>query len=193
MTESEILAIFEEHGALLTGHFLLSSGLHSSRYCEKFAVLQQPQVTERLCRELARRFSGQGIEVVVGPLTGGLLIAHEVGKALGVRALFTEREEGRMCLRRGFSLSPGERALVVDDVVTTGGSVREVITAVQEAGGSVVGVGLLVDRSGGSVDFGVPCEALLRLDARRESYRPDECPLCREGIPFTARGSRYSG
>lgn len=98
-----------------------------------------------------------------------------------------------MGLRRGFSLAPGERALVVDDVVTTGGSVREVIAAVQEAGGRVVGVGLLVDRSGGSVDFGVPCEALLRIDARRESYRPEECPLCRQGIPLTARGSRYSG
>ena len=193
MTESEVLAIFESHGALLSGHFLLSSGLHSSRYCEKFAVLQQPKVTERLCRELARRFAGEGVQVVVGPLTGGLLLAHEVGKALGTRALFTEREGDKMCLRRGFALTPGERTLVVDDVVTTGGSVREVIEAVREAGGQVVGVGLLVDRSGGSMHFGVRTEALLHLDAARESYPPDACPLCRQGVPFTARGSRHTG
>lgn len=192
MNDQDVLQIFEEHGALLTGHFLLSSGLHSSRYCEKFAVLQQPRVTEQLCRELARRFEDANVSVVVGPLTGGMLIAHEVGKALGTRALFPERDGGVMAFRRGFTIEPGERVLVVDDVVTTGGSVNEVLAAVDAAGGEVVGVGLLVDRSGGTVDFGVPYKALLTLDARAESYSPQECPMCRDGMPFTARGSRFT-
>lgn len=191
MTETEIQREFEEAGALLSGHFLLSSGMHSSRYCEKFAVLQQPQLTERLCRELAKLFRDASIEVVVGPLTGGMLISHEVGKALGTRSLFTEREGEEMTFRRGFSLRPGERVLVVDDVLTTGRSVREVLDAVKREQAELVGVGVLVDRSGGTVDFGVRTEALLHLDARAESYAADACPLCRDGVPFTARGSRY--
>lgn len=190
MTDREVIQLFADCGALLEGHFLLTSGLHSSRYFEKFGVLQHPRLTERLCRALAERFKDDGVEVVVGPAVGGILLAHEVAKALGTRSHFTEREDGRMRLRRGFSIASGERVLVVEDVVTTGGSVREVLDVVAEAGGEPVGVGLLVDRSGGKVDFGARTEALLRLEV--EAYPPDECPLCRRGVPITARGSRHT-
>jgi len=189
LTETEVLEIFRESGALLEGHFLLTSGLHSDRYFEKFAVLQHPERTERLCRALAERFRDDGVQLVVGPAVGGILLAHEVAKHLGTRAVFTEREGGRMCLRRGFAIAPGQRVLVVEDVVTTGGSVREVLDVVREAGGEPVGVALLVDRSGGAVDFGVRTEALLRLDVK--AYRPEECPQCRTGVPLAARGSRH--
>lgn len=189
MTSDEILTLFREAKALLEGHFLLTSGLHSGHYFEKFALLQHPRKTEALCKALADRFQEDGVQVVVGPAVGGILLAHEVGKHLGTRAIFTEREAGRMALRRGFAIAPGERVLVVEDVVTTGGSVREVLDVVTAVGGEVVGVALLVDRSGGTVDFGVPVEALLTLKV--EAYPPDQCPLCRDGLPLTSRGSRY--
>src|SRR5690606_10198096 len=149
--------------ALLEGHFLLTSGLHSNRYFEKFALLQHPKVTEALCKALADRFAADGVDVVVGPAVGGILLAHEVAKHLGTRSLFTEREGGRMCLRSGFVIAPGERVLVVEDVATTGGSVRDVLDVVAREGGELAGVALLVDRSGGNVDFNVRTEALLRL------------------------------
>lgn len=189
LTNDQVLAVFRESGALLEGHFLLTSGLHSDRYFEKFAVLQHPQKTELLCRALAERFAGDGVELVVGPAVGGILLAYEVAKRLGTRSIFTEREGGQMRLRRGFTIAPGQRVLVVEDVVTTGGSVREVLDVVQEAGGQVVGVGLLVDRSGGKVEFGVRTEALLRLDVK--AYPKEECPQCQAGLPLTARGSRH--
>ena len=191
MDQAEILQVYEESGALLKGHFLLTSGLHSDRYFEKFAVLQHPVYTERLCKEIARRFEADGVEVVIGPAVGGILLAHEVAKALGTRAHFTEREGGRMLLRRGFSVAEGERVLVVEDVVTTGGSVREVIECIEAAGGRVVGVGVLLDRSAAGAGFGVKTEALLRMPVA--AYRPDECPLCKQGVPFTSRGSRHIG
>lgn len=190
MTQEEVLSLVRECGALLEGHFLLTSGLHSDRYFEKFTILQHPALTERLCRALAERFAADGVEVVVGPAVGGILLAHEVAKHLGTRALFTEREGGRMGLRRGFAVAPGEKVLIVEDVVTTGGSVQEVLDVVAEAGGEPVGVAYLVDRSGGRVDFGVRAEALLRLDV--EAHSPENCPMCRDGVPLTARGSRYS-
>lgn len=189
MTDREVLEIFRQCGALLEGHFLLTSGLHSDRYFEKFAVLQHPHLTEKLCRALAERFLGERVELVVGPAVGGILLAHEVAKRLGTRAIFTEREGGKMCLRRGFAISPSQRVLVVEDVVTTGGSVREALDVVREAGGEPVGVALLVDRSGGAVNFGVRTEALLRLEVK--AYPPEECPQCRAGFPLTARGSRH--
>lgn len=189
LTEAEVLQLFQDFGALLEGHFLLTSGLHSGRYFEKFLVLQHPELTETLCRALAQRFQNDGVQVVVGPAVGGILLAHETAKALGTRSLFTEREGGRMRLRRGFAIRPGERVLVVEDVVTTGGSVQEVLDVVAQAKGELVGVGLLVDRSGGRADFGVRTEALLHLEV--EAYRSDDCPLCRDGIPMTARGSRH--
>mgnify|MGYP002747356762 CR=1 FL=1 len=137
--------------------------------------------------------SGDTIKVgVMGPMTGGILLAHEVGKALGTRAIFTEREKGVMTLRRGFHIEPGERVLIVEDIVTTGGSVQEVVDVVNKAGGVIVGVGLLVDRSGGKAEFGVPkdkVQALLHLTV--PTYKPEECPLCKQSIPMTERGSHH--
>lgn len=187
MTEQEIKQLFIETNAIMEGHFLLTSGLHSPLYVEKFNVLQHPDYTEKLCRELASRFKDDRIETVVGPMTGGILLAYETGKALGTRAIFTERENGRMTFRRGFSLFPGERVLIVEDIVTTGGSVREVIDVVREAGGVPVAVGMLVDRSGGKADFSpVPHQALLHLAV--ETFTAEDCPLCQKGVPMTKRG-----
>ena len=152
----------------------------------QFNVLQHPKYTEKLCQEIARRYENDNVELVVGPVTGGILLAHEVGKALGTRAIFTERDNGKMTLKRGFHIEPGTRVLVVEDIVTTGGSVKEVMEVVQEKGGELVGVGLLVDRSGGKVDFGIRTEALLHLNV--ETYDPNSCPLCAEGKEFTKRG-----
>lgn len=188
MTEAEVKDLFIQTGAILEGHFLLTSGRHSMMYVEKFQVLQHPEHTETLCKELAERFRSANIDVVVGPVTGGILLSHEVGKALGTRALFTERENGKMALRRGFFIKPGERVLVVEDIVTTGGSVKEVIDVVEAAGGTIAGVGLLVDRSGGKAHFDYPVEALLHLDVA--SFTPEECPACQQGVPITKRGSR---
>ena len=187
MTEQEVRQLFLETNAIMEGHFLLTSGLHSPIYVEKFNVLQHPAYTERLCRALAGKFADEAVDTVVGPMTGGILLAHEVGKALGTRAIFTERENGRMTFRRGFTLSPEERVLIVEDIVTTGGSVEEVIEAVRAFGGVPVGVGMLVDRSGGTVNFGtVPHKALLHLTV--ETFLPDDCPLCKEGKLMTKRG-----
>ncbi len=186
MEEAAVRKLLKDTGAVLEGHFLLTSGLHSPLYVEKFQVLQWPEHTARLCAALAEMFGGDGVQVVVGPVTGGIILAHEVGKNLGTRAIFTERENGKMTLRRGFAIEPGERVLVVEDIVTTGGSVQEVLEVVHACGGEVVGVALLVDRSGGKVDFGVRTEALLTLAV--PTYKPEECPLCRDGVPITKRG-----
>ena len=171
----------------MEGHFLLTSGLHSPRYVEKFNVLQKPVYTEKLCKAMAEKFKDANIETVVGPVTGGILLAHETGKALGTRAIFTERENGKMTFRRGFKLHEGERVLIVEDIVTTGGSIREVIDVVKENGGIPVAVSMLVDRSGGKATFGdVPATALLHMDV--QTYKPEECPLCKAGVPMTKRG-----
>ena len=187
MTEKEVEDLLIETSAIMEGHFLLTSGLHSPRYVEKFNVLQKPVYTEKLCRAMAEKFKDANIETVVGPVTGGILLAHETGKALGTRAIFTERENGKMTFRRGFTLHEGERVLIVEDIVTTGGSIREVIDVVKEHGGIPVAVSMLVDRSGGKATFGdVPSTALLHMDV--QTYQPDECPLCKQGIPVTKRG-----
>ena len=187
MTEKEVEDLLIETSAIMEGHFLLTSGLHSPRYVEKFNVLQKPVYTEKLCRAMAAKFKDANIETVVGPVTGGILLAHETGKALGTRAIFTERENGKMTFRRGFTLHEGERVLIVEDIVTTGGSIREVIDVVKEHGGIPVAVSMLVDRSGGKATFGdVPSTALLHMDV--QTYQPDECPLCKQGIPMTKRG-----
>lgn len=188
MNEAEVKQLFVETGAILEGHFLLTSGLHSPLYVEKFQVLQYPQHTAALCKALAERFAQERVELVIGPVTGGILLAHEVGKNLGTRAIFTERENGRMTLRRGFIIEPGQRVLVVEDIITTGGSVEEVLAVVREHGGIPVGVGILVDRSGGKVDFGIPHQSLLHLTV--DTYEADVCPLCAKGEPITKRGSR---
>ena len=175
MNNKSVLSMLEETNAVMHGHFLLTSGLHSPIYVEKFNVLQRPEYTEQLCKEIASRFINDNVELVVGPMTGGILLAYEVAKNLGTRFFFTERVNGKMT-----------RVLVVEDIVTTGGSVREVLDVVKGEGGVPVGVGLLVDRSGGKVDFGVRTEPLLRLDV--ETYKPEECPMCKEGTPLTQRG-----
>ena len=188
MTENEVYDLLVKTGAIMTGHFLLSSKLHSPHYVEKFRVLEKPAYTARLCRAIAEHFKDAQIETVVGPMTGGIILAHETGKLLGTRAIFTERVDGRMTFRRGFSLHEGERVLIVEDVVTTGGSVREVIDVVKEFGGVPVAVAMLVDRSGGKATFdGVPNFALLHMDV--ETYEPENCPLCKDGVPLTKRGS----
>lgn len=177
LDSAQVESLFIQSGALMQGHFLLASGRHSARYIEKFRILEQPRLASRLCAELARRFAGQGIECVAGPVTGGIILAFDVARHLGCRAIYAERDAGGQSfeLRRGFRLRSGERVLVVDDIVTTGGSVFKVIETVRAAGGDVAGVGLLGDRSGGTVDFGVPrFEALLQLQI--ESYAPDEVP-----------------
>lgn len=187
MTEQEVKELLVKTNAIMNGHFLLTSGLHSPHYVEKFNVLQHPKYTQQLCEAMAEKFKDARIETVVGPVTGGILLAHETGKALGTRAIFTERVNGKMTFRRGFSLHEGERVLIVEDIVTTGGSIKEVIDVVKEHGGVPVAVSMLVDRSGGKVSFGdVPCMALLHLDV--EAYKPEECPLCQQGKPLTKRG-----
>lgn len=188
MTEIEVKELLLKTGAILEGHFLLTSGLHSPLYVEKFQVLQYPEYTAKLCKALASRFANEKVELVVGPVTGGILLAHEVGKSLGTRAIFTERENGKMALRRGFVIKPGERVLVVEDIVTTGGSVQEVLEVVRAHGGIPVGVGILVDRSGGKAQFGTLTHALLHLKV--ETYSAENCPLCTQGLALTKRGSR---
>lgn len=192
MNDEQVLKIFEENGALLKGHFLLSSGLHSPRYLQCALVLQHPDTAGSLCTELAEKIRadpriGQ-IDLVIAPALGGVIVAHEVARALGVRALFTERQNTEMLLRRGFRLEPGERALVVEDVVTTGGSTREVMDVVRKLGAIPVGAGSLIDRSGGAVDLGIPRHALAVLEV--PTWQPSDCPLCREGTEAIKPGSR---
>lgn len=191
MTNEEVLQTFSDCGALLTGHFLLTSGLHSPRYLQCALVLQHPTIAEKLCSVLAAKIQADErvgpIDLVIAPALGGVIVAHEVARALGVRALFTERQEG-MTLRRGFQINPGERCLVVEDVVTTGGSTREVIEVVRTLGGVAVGAGSLIDRSGGTVDLGVPRHALATLEV--PSYKAEDCPMCKEGSTAIKPGSR---
>ncbi len=188
MTEAEVKELLLKHGAILEGHFLLTSGLHSGMYVEKFQVLQYPKATEKLCEGFAEKFKDEKIDVVIGPVTGGIILAHETAKHFGTRAIFAERDNGRMTIKRGFEIQPGERVLIVEDIVTTGGSVMEVIDVVREWGGIVAGVAMLVDRSGGTVDFGVPAKALLTL--KIDTFTPENCPICKEGTPLVKRGSR---
>lgn len=188
MTETEVRDILVKTNAIMDGHFLLTSGLHSPHYVEKFNVLQHPKYTEKLCQAMAEKFKDANIETVVGPVTGGVILAHETGKALGTRAIFTERVDGKMTFRRGFSLHEGERVLIVEDIVTTGGSIKEVIDVVKSYNAIPVAVSMLVDRSGGKADFGdVPATALLKMNV--ETYKPEDCPLCKNNVPITKRGS----
>ena len=188
MTEQEVRDILVKTNAIMDGHFLLTSGLHSPHYVEKFNVLQHPKYTEQLCQAMAEKFKDANIETVVGPVTGGVILAHETGKALDTRAIFTERVDGKMTFRRGFSLHEGERVLIVEDIVTTGGSIKEVFDVVKSYNAIPVAVSMLVDRSGGKADFGdVPATALLKMNV--ETYKPEDCPLCKNHVPITKRGS----
>ena len=188
-TSSDVERIFRDAGALRDGHFILSSGRHSPRYLEKFQVLQHPAETERLCVAIASWARSLDVGTVAGPTTGGIILAHEVARQLGARAIYAERREsgsGRE-FRRGFVLERGERVLVVDDIMTTGGSVHETIDAVRAAGAVVAGAAVLVDRSAGSAVLGVPLHALWTLEI--PSYAPAECPLCAKGVPAAHPGT----
>ena len=186
---ADVERVFRESGALREGHFILASGRHASLYLEKFQVLQHPSETERLCSAIAMRAGALGVETVAGPTTGGIILAHEVARQLGARAIYAERREGASGreFRRGFALAPGERVLVVDDIMTTGGSLQETIDAVRAAGGTVAGAAVLVDRSGGAARLDVPVKALWRLDI--PSYSATECPLCAKGVPAVHPGT----
>jgi orotate phosphoribosyltransferase len=186
-TAHTTIALFREAGAFLEGHFLLTSGRHSGSYLEKFLVLQWPKYTEQLCRMIAAQYRRKGVQVVAGPTTGGVVLAYGVARHLGVRGIFAERSEDGRAFRRGFTINPGERVLVVDDVLTTGGSLREVVDEVRRLGGEIVGVAVLVDRSSGAVDFGVPYSSLLHLEI--PTYAPEECPLCAKDVPLSKPGS----
>jgi orotate phosphoribosyltransferase len=190
MTQEEVLQLFKNSGALLQGHFLLSSGLHSDRYLQCALVLQQPEKALELGAALAQamgELSGSP-DFVIAPALGGILVSHEVARAAGVRGLFAERRDGDLTLRRGFQIQPGERGYVVEDVITTGGSTKETINVVTRAGGTVIASGSLIDRTGGKADLGVPRTALAVLDI--PAYAPEECPLCKTGSRAVKPGSR---
>jgi orotate phosphoribosyltransferase len=184
----DVLSLFRARGALLDGHFRLTSGLHSGGYLQSALVLQDPRDASLVGEAIAARVRHLGAQVILSPALGGIVIGHEVARALGVRALFAERQDGRLTLRRGFALAPGERVLVIEDVVTTGGSTRETMAVAEAVGAVVVGAASIIDRSGGSADLGVPYEALERLDV--PAYDPAACPLCARGIPVVKPGSR---
>lgn len=188
LTASEVHRLLRETGALLEGHFLLTSGLHSPRYIQCARLLQHPALAERACRALAEKVRALGeVDVVVGPALGGIIVAHELARALGARGLFTERDEGRMALRRGFTIAAGERAVIAEDVVTTGRSSLEVAEVVAAHGGLGVGVACLVDRRAKD-DLALPVVSLVKMEI--ETYPPEECPLCRRGLPLAKPGSR---
>jgi orotate phosphoribosyltransferase len=187
-TRDQLLDLFRKSGALLDGHFRLSSGLHSTGYLQCALVLQTPASAERLGQAIADQVRDLRPTVVLSPALGGVVIGHEVGRALGVRAIFAERQDGALMLRRGFVLSESDRVLVVEDVCTTGGSTRETMQVASAAGGRVVGAAAIVDRSGGTVSFDVPFAALLPVDL--PTYQPESCPLCAQGLPVVKPGSR---
>ena len=188
LTRERIIEIFKETGVMLEGHFQLTSGRHSYHYMQCAQLFQYPQYSELLCQELADVFKDEKIDLVVGPAVGGIIIAYQVACCLGVRNIFAERQDGKMTLRRGFTVKPGENVLVCEDVVTTGGSVREVVELLKEAGANVIGVGSIVDRSNGKVDFGVPYKAVLPMEVI--SWEPEDCPLCKQGSVAYKPGSR---
>ena len=183
----EVLKIFKMAGAIKEGHFLLASGLHSPVYWEKFRILQYPHYTEKLCHLIAQHFKDQKVELVAGPTTGGIILAFETARQLGVQSIFAEKEGETRVFRRDFTITPGERVLIVDDILTTGGSIRETISAVRKLGGIVIGIGVLVERSIEKVDFGVPLFSCLH--SLTTVYPSEECPLCAAHIPLTKPGA----
>ncbi|MEG0546879.1 MAG: orotate phosphoribosyltransferase [Oscillospiraceae bacterium] len=190
ITNERVTSVLKEAGVLQEGHFLLTSGRHSNRYLQCAKIFRNTKYSEELCAALAEKYINDNIQTVIGPAMGAVQMAYEVSRTLKCENFFTERDEnGKMTLRRGFSLSEGQKVLVVEDVVTTGGSVKEVIELVKSLGGEVVGVGSIVDRTGGKIDFGVPFKAV--YSAEVTSWEPDECPLCKAGeIELVKPGSR---
>lgn len=188
MTDSEVLDLFRQSGALLEGHFKLSSGLHSDRYLQSALVLQHPDFAEQLGAALAERTAHLQATAVLSPALGGIVIGQEVGRALHIRALFAERQDGALTLRRGFTLSQSDRVLVIEDVITTGGSTRETIAVAEAAGARVVGAGAIIDRGSQPARLDIPLQALVRLEV--PTYQPDACPLCAKRMPVIKPGSR---
>ncbi len=188
MTNQELLQAFRETGALLDGHFLLRSKLHSGQYFQCALLLQQMPLVERLGAALAAKFDAGTVDTVIAPAMGGLVIGQEVARQLRKRFIFVEKEEGKLVLRRGFKIAKGERILVVEDVITKGGRVQETLDIVRAHGGQVAGIAVVVDRSGGTVDFGVPMQSLGKLEV--ETFDPTTCPLCKQGLPLVKPGSK---
>ena len=189
MKESEILQHLADTGALLTGHFQLRSGLHSDRYFQAAQVLQQTVIAAKLCAAMADAWRDAGVETVISPAIGGIIVGQEIGRSLGVKAIFAEKDEqSNLLLRRGFSLRAGERVLVAEDVITKGGRVQQTIDLVRQFGAVPVGVATMVDRSDGSVDFGIPMKSLIRLTLA--TYEPTACPMCQQGLPIDKPGSK---
>lgn len=182
------MKIFEKCNAFHKGHFKLSSGLHSEYYLQCALVIADPKTSAKLCKELAKKFKGKKIDVVIGPAIGGITAAYEVARSLGARGIFSEREDGKMTLRRGFKLDRGEKVLVIEDVTTTGGSAQEVVELAKSFGAKVVSVGAIIDRSGGKVKFSVPFKSLAKLNIK--IFQPRDCPLCKAGKPIIKPGSR---
>ncbi len=187
MTKQETLSIFKQTHALLEGHFQLTSGLHSAQYFQCAKVLQYPKYAEALCKEITSKFREHAVDAVVAPALGGIVVGQEVGRQLNVRTMFAERKDGVMSLRRGFEIAKNENILVCEDVITTGGSVLEVIDIVKNNGGIVVGVGAIVDRSNGSAKFD---NFFATMTMNVQTYQPNDCPLCKQGIPVEKPGSR---
>ena len=188
MSEVNMLEIFKNTGALKEGHFLLSSGLHSGQYVQCALVLQHPQYAEQMGKAIAERFKADGITVVAGPAIGGIVIAHEVARGVGVRCVFGERENGKMTLRRGFTVDKGDKVLIVEDVITTGGSLKELAEFIKGIGAGLTGAASIIDRSSVSPDFGVKTEYLVKLDIK--TFSPEDCPLCKDGSKAVKPGSR---
>lgn len=190
MTNEEVLELFYDSGAMLKGHFKLTSGRHSDVYFEKFTILRQPPYVERLCHALSGLFRDDRVELVVGPTTGGLIVAYEVARQMGTDAIYAEPDESGAArvFKRGFDIDPGTRVLIVDDILTTGRSVREVIDLCDKYQAHIVGLGLLLDRTGGQTRFEYPLKALGTVTA--DSWNPTDCPLCAQGMSLTQRGSR---
>ena len=188
MTEDDVLDLFRESGALLEGHFKLSSGLHSNRYLQSALVLQHPDYAERMGRALAQRLEHLQPTVVLSPALGGIVIGQEVGRALQVRSIFAERQEGKLTLRRGFTLAPSDRVVVVEDVITTGLSTRETIDAAKATGAQVLGAAAIIDRGADAGRLDLPLQALVRMQV--PAYAPETCPMCAAGQPVVKPGSR---
>jgi len=188
MNKDQIIDILKNAGALLEGHFKLRSGLHSNRFFQAALLLQYPDKAETVCAALAENFKGKGIETVISPAVGGLIVGQEVGRALGVRAIFADKDNGKLVLKRGFTIRKGEKILVAEDVVTRGGRVQETIDLVRSFGGDVVGVAVIVDRSGGEAKFDVPHQSLIQLEL--DTYDPEKCPLCAKGLSLDTPGSK---
>ncbi len=180
--------IFKKVGVIQDGHFELTSGLHSGIYFEKFRLLEHPEITTLICKEIAKRFKSENFSTVVGPTTGGIIIAYELARQLNKRCIFAEKSEEGREFKRGFKLSPNERILVVDDIFTTGGSIKDTISAVKKKNGVVIGLGVIVDRSEKLIDFGVPFFSVYKSPAK--NWKPSECPLCKKGIELSKPGGR---